>query len=83
VLARENIRMAIIAVPARGAQEVADALVAAGVRAILNYAPIVVQVPSRVKIRHIDAVVALQSMTYYLENESPPARQASGTGGEQ
>lgn len=81
VLARENIRMAIIAVPARGAQEVADALVEAGVRAILNYAPIVVQVPSRVKIRHIDAVVALQSMTYYLENESPPVRQASGTGG--
>lgn len=81
VLARENIRMAIIAVPARGAQEVADALVAAGVRAILNYAPIVVQVPPRVKIRHIDPVVALQSMTYYLENETPPVRQASGTTG--
>jgi redox-sensing transcriptional repressor len=81
VLAREDIHMAIIAVPARGAQEVADALVEAGVRAILNYAPIVVQVPARVKIRHIDPVVALQSMTYYLENETPPARQASGSTG--
>lgn len=83
VLAREDIHMAIIAVPARGAQEVAGALVEAGVRAILNYAPIVVQVPSRVKIRHIDPVVALQSMTYYLENETPPARQASGSAGSQ
>lgn len=67
VLAARTIKIAIIAVPARGAQEVADALVEAGVRAILNYAPITVQVPSHVRIRHIDPVVALQSMTYYLE----------------
>ena len=66
VLAKENIKMAIMAVPARGAQEAADALIAAGVRAILNYAPQIVQVPPHVKIRHIDPVVALQSMTYYL-----------------
>jgi redox-sensing transcriptional repressor len=81
VLLRENIKMAIIAVPARGAQEVADALVAAGVRAILNYAPIIVQVPSHIKIRHIDPVVALQSMTYYLENEHAGARTHSETEG--
>jgi redox-sensing transcriptional repressor len=67
VLAEKKIKIAIIAVPARGAQEVADALVEAGIRAILNYAPITVQVPGHVKIRHIDPVVALQSMTYYLE----------------
>jgi len=74
LLKKQNIRMAIIAVPARGAQEVADALVSAGVLAILNYAPIIVQVPPHVKIRHIDPVVALQSMTYYIENEhsAPP-----------
>lgn len=69
LLREQNIRMAIIAVPVRGAQEVADALVDAGVLAILNYAPIIVQVPPHVKIRHIDPVVALQSMTYYIENE--------------
>jgi redox-sensing transcriptional repressor len=68
VLAEHKIKIAIIAVPAAGAQEVADALVAAGVGAILNYAPITVQVPSHVRIRHIDPVVALQSMTYYLGN---------------
>lgn len=68
VLGSDQIRMAIIAVPARGAQEVADKLVEAGVRAILNYAPIIVRVPDHVKIRHIDPVIALQSMTFYLEN---------------
>jgi redox-sensing transcriptional repressor len=66
-LARQKIKMAIMAVPASGAQEAADALVAAGVGAILNYAPIIVQVPSHVRIRHIDPVVALQSMTYYVD----------------
>ncbi|HUP28291.1 MAG TPA: redox-sensing transcriptional repressor Rex [Chloroflexia bacterium] len=75
LLQEQNIKMAVIAVPARGAQQVADALVEAGVLAILNYAPIIVQVPPHVKIRHIDAVVALQSMTYYLENAAP-ARSA-------
>src|SRR3954466_7682293 len=44
VLSREGIKMAIMAVPARGAQEAVDVLVEAGVGAILNYAPIIVQV---------------------------------------
>ncbi len=77
VVAERDIRMAIIAVPASGAQEVADALVSAGIGAILNYAPITVQVPPYVKIRHIDPVVALQSMTYYLQNASTTG-EASG-----
>src|SRR5206468_3163692 len=84
VLREQNIRMAIMAVPARGAQEAADALVAAGVRAILNYAPIIVHVPPHVRIRHIDPVVALQSMTYYLGNdpgdEPDKARRNGGAG---
>jgi redox-sensing transcriptional repressor len=68
VLATRNIRMAIIAVPAQGAQDVADALVDAGILAILNYSPITVQVPPPVKLRQIDPIVALQSMTYYLDD---------------
>jgi redox-sensing transcriptional repressor len=61
-----DIAIALIAVPAAAAQEVADLLVENGVRAILNYAPTVVKVPKHVSIRHIDPIVALQSMTYYL-----------------
>lgn len=67
VISEQNIRIAIIAVPAEGAQSVADALIEAGIRAILNYSPITVQVQPNIRLRQIDPVVALQSMTYYLE----------------
>ncbi|MCC6628828.1 MAG: redox-sensing transcriptional repressor Rex [Chloroflexi bacterium] len=66
-VARLGIRVAVLTVPAVGAQEVADRLVAAGVTAILNYAPAILQVPPRVKVRNIDPVAALQSMSYYLD----------------
>lgn len=66
VLSREKIEIALLAVPVGAAQEVADLLVQNGVRAILNYAPTVVKVPKHVSIRHIDPIVELQSMSYYL-----------------
>lgn len=65
-----NVRMAIVAVSADRAQEVVNMLVKAGVQAILNYAPVSVQVPSGVWVRHIDPVSLLHSMTYYLARES-------------
>jgi redox-sensing transcriptional repressor len=61
-----GIKIAIIAVPANVAQEVARSLVDAGIKAILNYAPITLTVPSGIKVQHIDPVVHLQRMTYYL-----------------
>jgi redox-sensing transcriptional repressor len=69
VVAQYGARLAIVAVPATKAQEVVDLLIAAGVRAILNYAPIIVQVPDGVWVRHIDPVSLLHSMTYYLARE--------------
>jgi len=64
-----GIRLAIIAVPGDHAQGVADQLVAGGVRAILSYAPIVLQVPENVWVRYIDPVAVVHSMTYYLARE--------------
>ncbi len=81
VLAKQNIKMAIMAVPAKGAQEATDALVAAGTLAILNYAPIIVRVPTHVKIRHIDPIIALQSMTYYLDSDQVTPRNGSRRNG--
>ena len=69
VVARDGIRIGIIAVPAAAAQEVADRMVAGGVRALLNYAPVVLRVPPAVTVREIDPVGAMQSMTYYLGDE--------------
>ncbi|NPV66842.1 MAG: redox-sensing transcriptional repressor Rex [Anaerolineae bacterium] len=63
---RIGIQVAMVAVPASAAQQVTDALVAAGVRAILNYAPIVLAVPEGVHVQHIDPAAHLQHMTYYL-----------------
>ena len=56
----------MIAVPAAAAQEVADVCVKAGVQALLNYAPITLSVPPNVQVQHIDPVVHLQRMTFYL-----------------
>jgi redox-sensing transcriptional repressor len=61
-----KLRVAIVAVPAMVAQEVTNQLVEAGVKAILNYAPITLSVPAGVQVQYIDPVVHLQRMTYYL-----------------
>ncbi len=62
-----KIQIAMITVPAEYAQDVADMLVEAGIRAILNYAPINLDVPEDVHVQYIDPVVHLQRMTYYLD----------------
>lgn len=69
VIREHAIRMAIIAVPAEHAQQVADHLVAAGVQAILSYAPTIVQVPQGVWVRYIDPIAIIHSLTYYLARE--------------
>lgn len=66
VVSDNNVKIAMIAVPAQHAQEVADLLVKAGIRAILNYAPININVPSGVMVQYIDPVVHMQHMTFYL-----------------
>jgi redox-sensing transcriptional repressor len=63
---RLGIKMGIIAVPAAAAQEVADRMVSGGIEAILNYAPVVLKVPTSVTVREVDPLGAMQSMTYYL-----------------
>ena len=66
VAAAERVQIAVVAVPAAAAQDVIDQLVDAGIKAVLNYAPKSALAPADVRIRNVDPVVALQSMTYYL-----------------
>ncbi len=66
-ISQHRIKIAMLAVPAEHAQAVCDQLVAAGIRAILNYAPITLNVPNEVHVQYIDPVMHLQRMTYYLE----------------
>jgi redox-sensing transcriptional repressor len=64
---QNKIKIAMLTVPAAAAQEVTDQLVKAGVKAILNYAPMSLNVPSGVRVQYIDPVTHLQRMTYYVD----------------
>jgi len=67
VIKETGVKIAMLSVPATHAQTVTDTLVKAGIRAILNYAPINLNVPPGVQIQYIDPVVHLQRMSFYLE----------------
>jgi redox-sensing transcriptional repressor len=62
-----GIKVAMLVIPAQFAQEIAEKLIESGIRAILNYAPVTLNVPPTVKVQHIDPAVHLQRMTYYLD----------------
>jgi redox-sensing transcriptional repressor len=55
----------VITTPAAAAQQVADQLVAAGVTAILNFAPVLVNVPETVSVRKVDLALELQILSFY------------------
>ncbi|MBN1964702.1 MAG: redox-sensing transcriptional repressor Rex [Anaerolineae bacterium] len=65
-ISARGIQIAMLATPAAAAQAVANRLVEAGVRAILNYAPITLAAPAGVRIQYIDPAAHIQHMTYYL-----------------
>jgi redox-sensing transcriptional repressor len=82
VVAREGVDIAIIAVPAEAAQEVAGVLAGAGVTAILNFAPTHVAAGPEVRVRRVDLSTELGVLAYYDERgrrlDSPAeARHAS------
>lgn len=64
---KAGIKIAMLTVPASAAQSAADSLVKAGIRSILNYAPITLSVPDHVHVQYVDPVIYLQKMTYYLD----------------
>ncbi len=67
VVAEHNSQIAIVAVPAHGAQIVAEQLVEAGVKSILCYAPTTLNLPKEIRVEYIDPVIHFQHMTFYLK----------------
>jgi redox-sensing transcriptional repressor len=67
MIERSGVKIAMLAVPVDQAQQVTNLLVLAGVKSILNYAPINISVPQGVRVQYIDPVLHLQRMTYYLD----------------
>jgi redox-sensing transcriptional repressor len=71
-------QIAVIATPADAAQDVCDRLVAAGVRSILNFAPVVLSVPENVEVRKVDLAVELQILAFHEQRrEDRPAVQTA------
>ena len=66
IIRREQIRIAVIAVPAAAAQGVLQTVVAAGIKAILNFSPGTLKVPDDVKIKSVDLTVSLESLSFFL-----------------
>jgi redox-sensing transcriptional repressor len=65
-----GIQIAIVAVPAEGAQDVADRLVASGIKAILNFAPTRIRVPRDVRLKDVDLSIELETLSFYLAKSS-------------
>ncbi len=61
-----GIQIAIVAVPAESAQAVTDQLVAAGIRAVLNFAPMRLRVPRDVRLKNVDLSIELETLSFYL-----------------
>jgi len=70
-LAAEPADIAVIATPAEAAQGVADRLVGAGVRALLNFAPVTLTVPPGVTVSHVNMALELEVLSYALHHGQP------------
>ncbi len=66
VVEREHVEIAMIAVPAAAAQAVAEQVVEAGIRAILNFSPGSLRVPPGAKLKNVDLTVSLESLSFFL-----------------
>ena len=64
---KNHVRMAIVAVPAVGAQEVINDLVENGVVGILNFAPIVPHVPENVMVNNVNLAIELENLSYFIQ----------------
>ena len=66
-VAERGIEIGMLAVPAEAAQEVADVLVRAGVKGILNFAPVVLEVPPHVPVENVDFLACLSRLAYFIK----------------
>jgi redox-sensing transcriptional repressor len=67
----QRVAIGVIATPAHASQEVADAMVAAGITSILNFAPSMLSVPDGVDVRKVDLSIELQILAYHEQRKTP------------
>ncbi|HEY5298161.1 MAG TPA: redox-sensing transcriptional repressor Rex [Verrucomicrobiae bacterium] len=64
---KQNVKMAILTVPAAAAQAVANQLIDAGVTGILNFSPIVLSVPEEVMVNNVNLAIELENLSYFTQ----------------
>ncbi len=72
---RDAISIAVLAVPATAAQQVVNLVVAAGIKAVLNFSPGTLDVPEHVKLKSVDLTVSLESLSFFLAQGDGPHGQ--------
>jgi redox-sensing transcriptional repressor len=70
VVSREPFEIGVITTPAGRAQQVVELAIEAGVKGILNFAPVILRVPGDVVVEYVDFTLRLDSLSYYLSNRS-------------
>ena len=75
VVGETGVSIGVITTPADAAQEVCDRLVASGITSILNFAPVVLQVPDGVDVRKVDLAVELQILSFHQSRRASPEQQ--------
>ncbi|MFI5605823.1 redox-sensing transcriptional repressor Rex [Amycolatopsis sp. NPDC051903] len=81
VCSERQISIGIIATPPTAAQSVCDRLVAGGVQCILNFAPVVLQVPAHIEVRKVDLAVELQILSFHVARRADDALAVQGNTG--
>ncbi len=77
---REKIEIVVFAVPAAAAEKLLDEVTAAGIKAVLNFAPVRLQPKPGVKIKHVDFAISLESLSYFLAQPNSSGQTTTGMG---
>lgn len=80
VIKQHLVSIAVLATPASAAQDVCDRLVAAGVTSVLNFAPVVLDVPDGVDVRKVDLSIELQILAFHAQRRADTADPAGSAG---
>lgn len=80
VCSEREVTIGVIATPVAGAQVVCDRLVSGGVQCILNFAPVVLQVPDYVEVRKVDLAVEMQILSFHVARRADERAAETGNG---
>lgn len=75
IVREQGVQVGLITVPAQSAQEVADLLVKAGVKGVLNFAPVALKLPPEISMEHIDITLSIEKVAYFARHSSKEPQQ--------